>query len=104
MTVRLIHDKAYTVEHSATVLVWHCLAPEASSALTVFMITVGPVLRPWPGNTPPISPSTHVMWGVCMFADLFFHGEVSFRYLALTGNGARPTLSGEDVGCDQEGG
>ena len=41
---------------------------------------------------------------VCMFADLFFPGEVSFRHLALTGNGARPTLSGEDVGCDQEGG
>ena len=39
-----------------------------------------------------------------MFADLFFLGEVSFRHLALTGNGARPTLSGEDVGCDQEGG
>ena len=40
VTVRLIHDQAYTVEHSATVFVWHCLAPEASSALTVFMITV----------------------------------------------------------------
>ena len=39
-----------------------------------------------------------------MFADLFFPGEVSFRHLALTGHGARPTLSGEDVGCDQEGG
>ena len=26
---------------------------------------------------------------VCMFANLFFRGEVSFRYLALTGNGPR---------------
>ena len=42
-TVGLIHDQAKTVEHSATVFVWNCLAPEASSALTVFMITVGPV-------------------------------------------------------------
>ena len=43
MTVGLIHDQAYTVEHSATVFVWNRLSPEASSALTVFMITVGPV-------------------------------------------------------------
>ena len=41
---------------------------------------------------------------VCMFANFFFPGEVSYRDLALTGNGPRPTLSGEDVGCDQEGG
>ena len=27
---------------------------------------------------------------VCMFANFFFPGEVSFRYLALTGNGPRP--------------
>ena len=27
---------------------------------------------------------------VCMFADLFFPGEVSFCHLALTGNWARP--------------
>ena len=58
VTVRLIHDQAYTVEHSATVFVWRSLALEASSPLTVFMITVGPVLCPWPGSTPPISPST----------------------------------------------
>ena len=30
---------------------------------------------------------------VCMFADLFFPGEVSFRYFALTGNGATATHS-----------
>ena len=41
---------------------------------------------------------------VCMFANFFFPGEVSFHYLALTGHRPRPTLSGEDVGCDQEGG
>ena len=34
---------------------------------------------------------------VCMFADLFFPGEVSFRYLALTGNGAHSLVKMLDV-------
>ena len=100
MTVGLIHDQAYTVEYSATVFVWNCLAPGGEFSPD------GLYDHSWASVTPMAGKYTtnFSQWCVCMFANFFFRGEVSFRYLSLTGNGPRPTLSGEDVGCDQEGG